>query len=199
MTIAIPQLASNVTFGYWANVTNLIANALSTSVVSVNSNNAVGNAAITGMFTANTITTSNLQLTNSTGYPVINVVAPASPALSNTQYFLNANGQWSLPQIYTVNITTSGTSAQVIDSFLMSTFNSSKYIVSVIDNVSNNFYSSELLIMHDTANPYITEYASLTSNSNVGNFTASTNSTSVILSFTPVSTSTTVKISKVTI
>jgi hypothetical protein len=65
MTIAVPQTAtdSNTTFAVWLYNCNLLANAMSGSVVTVNSNTATGNAAISGTFsasilTANTITSS---------------------------------------------------------------------------------------------------------------------------------------------
>lgn len=53
MTVEIGNTTLTNTFDYWRNRTNEMADAMSTKVVTVNSNTAVGNAAITGTFTAN--------------------------------------------------------------------------------------------------------------------------------------------------
>ena len=99
-------------------------------------------------------------------------------------------------QLWAANTVTTGTSAQVIDSFPVG-YRTAEYILSVNDNNANKHYASKALIMHDRGNAYISEYATLTSNSAMGSFTATTNSTSVILSFTPVSSNTTVNFNRI--
>lgn len=55
MTIAVSNTTLSNTFSHWLARTNEIAHALSTKVVSTDSNTAIGNAAISGTFTANIV------------------------------------------------------------------------------------------------------------------------------------------------
>jgi hypothetical protein len=55
MTVYIQNTAVTNTFDYWRNRTNELAFAMSNSAVTVDSNTAVGNAAITGTFSANAL------------------------------------------------------------------------------------------------------------------------------------------------
>jgi hypothetical protein len=87
---------------------------------------------------------------------------------------------------------TTGTAAQVIDSIVMGTNFSAQYLIAVKDNVANNRYSSNLLMTHDTVSAYLTEWAQITTNSSIGVFSATSNATSAILNFTPISTNTSV-------
>ena len=64
MTVSIPPVANNNTFLFWKTQTNLLANAMSTVVVTVNSNSAVGNAGILGTFTSNNLVVSNTSFFN---------------------------------------------------------------------------------------------------------------------------------------
>ena len=60
MTVNIANTANNNTFDYWRNRTNELAFAMSTYAVTANSSNAaVGNAAITGNFSANSLVINN--------------------------------------------------------------------------------------------------------------------------------------------
>ena len=60
MTIAVANVdQSSDTFGQWMVKTSQLATALSNYVVTVNSNTTVGNAAISGTFTANSLATAN--------------------------------------------------------------------------------------------------------------------------------------------
>ena len=57
-------------------------------------------------------------------------------------------------------------------------------MVSCIDNNANNRYFTQLLTTHDTNSGYITEWGMITTNSVIGTFSASSNTTSVLLQFT---------------
>ena len=195
MSVSIPQTTNTNSMTYLITIVNELANAMSGVAVTTNSNTSVGNAAITGTFTANVVNSAVVSIVNGGNSVTIN--APTYTQSSNNQYYLNANGSWSpVYEPYEQQLTTSGTSLQVIDSFLMASFNAAEYFVSVKDLNANNYYATKIIIMHDTLNSYITEYGSITSNSYMGPFTASANSTSLILNFTPVSSSTFVKLSR---
>ena len=91
--------------------------------------------------------------------------------------------------------TTTGTSAQTIDTFPI-TFRSAKYLTSIKNNSANGYQLSELLILFDDTNASITEYGQVASNSILGTFSALANSTVISLVFTPTPANTTVKFSR---
>jgi hypothetical protein len=64
MTIAVANTTLANTFGHWLTRVNEIATALSTKVVTVNSNTTIGNAAIEGTFTANVINCDTITATD---------------------------------------------------------------------------------------------------------------------------------------
>jgi len=241
MTITVANTSNTSTFEYWLNRTNELADAMSNYAVTTDSNTAVGNAAITGTFTANivltntfnvntsilvgnatvnssinsssitigssilnssallignsTINSTSVSLSNSTSN--ISITIPTASQISNGVFYLNANGSWTAAGELSSTITTTGTSIQNIDSFSTSTYRTAEYLISVKDNVANNYYSSKLIVMHDGGNSYITEYGIMTSNSSVGTFSANIISSNVCLQFTPISSNTTVKFAKV--
>lgn len=242
MTITVANTSNTSTFQYWLSRTNELADAMTNRAVTTNSNTAVGNAAITGTFTANiiitntfnvntsilignatvnssinsssiaigssvlnssallignsTINSTSVSLSNSTSN--ISITIPTSSQISNGVFYLNANGSWSAAGgLLSQAVSTTGTSIQNIDSFSTSTYRTAEYLISVKDNVANNYYSSKLIVMHDGGNAYITEYGVVTSNTSVGIFSASIISSNVCLQFTPISSNTTVKFAKV--
>jgi hypothetical protein len=123
MTILIQNTSVTNTFDFWRNRTNEIATAMSNSVVTVNSNTATGNAAISGTFTANNLAlgtgaayvmignttvnaymnTSSVFLGNSTANIVLTTTAltistnsTANIILSTPTYTQYSNGQYYL-------------------------------------------------------------------------------------------------------
>lgn len=188
MTVTVANTSNTNTFDYWRVRTNELASAMSVYAVTAGSTNAAaGNAAITGNFYANTI---------SVGNSTVNVSISTSNTVqqSNGQYFLNANGSWTLisAPIYVSNTVTNGTSTQEIDSYLLSTFGAVEYLLNIIDNTANNRVSTKVLTSHNFGDVMSTEYATLVSNSTLGVFSANANSTHASLYFTPTSTNTTV-------
>lgn len=190
MTVTVANTSNTNTFDYWRNRTNELAYAMTTYAVTAGSSNAaVGNAAITGNFNANTITVGN-----STVNTVIYTANTTQQ--SNGQYFLNANGSWSLigAPVYTSNASTTGTSAQLVDFYDFSTYGAVEYMINVTDNNANNRLATKILTVTDTGAVWTTEYATMATNtSNMGIFSANANSSHVRLYFTPVSGNTTVK------
>ena len=195
------------------------ANAINTNTFNVNTSILVGNATINSSINSSSITignsvlnSSSLLIGNSTVNSVINstsvslsnstsnisITIPTSSQISNGVFYLNANGSWSAAGgLLSQAVSTTGTSIQNIDSFSTSTYRTAEYLISVKDNVANNYYSSKLIVMHDGGNAYITEYGVVTSNTSVGIFSASIISSNVCLQFTPISSNTTVKFAKV--
>lgn len=192
MTVAVANVANTNTFDFWRNRTNELANAMSTVAVTVNSNTATGNAAISGRFIANTISVGNS--TVNTVFSTAN-----STQQSNGQYYLNANGNWALIRSPFISneVTTTGTGSQVLDSFLLTDYISAEYFISVKSNSTNAYHSTKILTMHNTNFAYITEFGSIISNTSVASFTVSTNSTHLIVNATPTVANTTIKFVRV--
>jgi hypothetical protein len=190
MTVTVANTANTNTFDYWRNRTNELAYAMSTYAVTAGgSNTAVGNAAISGIFNANTIVVGNSSVN-------VSIVTSNSVQQSNGQYYLNANGTWTLVSAptYVGTVNTSSTSANVIDYYSFSTYNAVEYMVFVKDNNANNSLSTKIATMSTSVGGvYYTEYATLLSNSSIGTFVANANATHTKLNFTPTSSNTTVK------
>jgi len=197
MTITVANTEVTSTFDYWRVRTNELAQAMTNKVVSVNSNTAVGNAAITGKFTANLISVNSIAITNSTSN--INITIPTTGQISNGQYYLNANGAWDIPGGFKSALTTSGTSAQLLDTYAMSSYSAAEYIIRIKNLDANGYSVTKVLSYHDTGNAYVTEYGTMSSNGDLAVFTANTDTTNVNIWITPQPTASTVKFSKVII
>ena len=77
MTVTVANTANTNTFDYWRNRTNELADAMTNKTVTVESNTATGNAAITGTFSANVLFLGNTtvnSISNSTSIVFGNTV-----------------------------------------------------------------------------------------------------------------------------
>ena len=88
MTVSIQEVSNTSTFYFWKSQTNLLANVISTVAVTTNSNTAVGNAAITGTFTCNTVNTSSVTVSNSVSLKAL----IANSSLGTAGQVLTSNG-----------------------------------------------------------------------------------------------------------
>lgn len=123
MTIAVANTALTNSVDYWRARTNELADAMSTKAVTVDSNTATGNAAITGTFTAGTLVANVLTITaaafaiNSTSITVLNLTANAAnltyisgnTATYTTGTFTNLNGTTGNVTTLSGNAATYGT------------------------------------------------------------------------------------------
>ena len=216
-------LTSTTATGNAAITGTFVANVLVSNTATINalSSNSAAISIITGnTATVNTIIASNtISVGNSTVNAAINsssfsvsnssvslsISKPTAAQISDGSYFLNANGSWSpvaQPYIPFANgqVTTTGTSAQLIDYYDVTVYQAVEYSVYATDNVANNKQSSKMLTLYygSTTVP-ITEYGVIVSNNSVGTFSANANSTNVRLYFTPTTTSATLKYVKVTV
>jgi len=88
----------------------------------------------------------------------------------------------------------------VADSFSSTTYRTTKYLIQVEQTGVSEFYSSEILLMHDDTNVYITEYAILaTTNSPISSIDADINNGNIRLLVTPSVANTTTKISRISL
>jgi hypothetical protein len=244
MTATVQNTATTNTFDFWRNRTNELAYAMTNLAVTVGSNTATGNAAITGWLTANgvnlqtinavsiagntasfvtsvsaptiNVSTSSINSTvlfvgNSTANATLSVAGSLSMANSTSNlaiaipnttqtstgnYFLNANGSWTtigaLDRMLTISTQTIGAVAHTLDSFAKASYGAAEYTIYVKDNNANNKYVAKFLLLYDGSTSRLSEYGGLQSNSAVGTFAATSNTTSIIFQFTPTSTNTTV-------
>lgn len=149
------------------------------------------NAWITGNVTANVISVGNSTINsvvNSTAMVVNSVSTTAMNVTTSITYGPNGD-----VQMRTLTTNTTGTSAQVVDSY-PTTYRTAKYVIQVVDNTANNRYASEILLMHDDTVAQIVEYGQVTTNTSVGVFTGNVSAGIVQLVFTPVPTASTVKL-----
>lgn len=248
MTVSVANTANTSTFLYWVTRTNELADAMSNKVVTVESNNAVGNAGINGTLfvyglasntvrggnvttttvltitsnvsisSGNTLTignsTVNTNLTEiqvKTGNTIVNttqisigsnvVINSSSILLGNstvntliTSSKSVLNGIDVIPRL-SINIQTSGLSAQLVDSFDITSYRSAEYLFTIKDNTANSLLLSKSLVLYDGGDGLITEYGVITSNtlSSVGSFSSNANSTHCRVYFTPTGTNSQIK------
>jgi hypothetical protein len=76
-----------------------------------------------------------------------------------------------------------GTGKIYIDSWTVGTYHSAKYVVTVRDG--SNFHVSEVMVLTNETDVFISEYGVMASNGLLGEFSASLNSGSVDFTFTP--------------
>ena len=161
-----------------------------------------GSALYVGNTTANLVANvTSIKLSNSSSNIALTI--PSSSKVSNGQYYLSANGSWNLIEIVNPvsnNKTLSGTSAQDVDSFVKASYFAAEYLVYVKDNLANNRSVSKLVVLHDggttTSNAFVTEYATMNTNSALGVFGVYTNTTHTVLQYTPTSSSVTLNFTR---
>lgn len=201
MTVEVAQISNTNTFQYVFNRVNDLANAMSTKAVTTNSNTAIGNAAISGAFTADTLNSSALSLSNVASIDSANITisTPNTIMVANGSYHLNANGSWNPIVIPITNsvFQTTGVVTQEIDSYRMSDFGAAEYFVRVENNNANGYQACKITTFHNFSTAFSTEYATMVSNNTLGTFSVTSNATHVQLFMTPTSSNTKVVISRV--
>ena len=89
----------------------------------------------------------------------------------------------------TTSVSTSATTTTNISSFSASTFRSAKYLVQVTNSTDSTYHTTEILVIHDGTDTYMTEYGSMfTGTAAEATFTSDISSGSVRLLATPAST-----------
>lgn len=94
---------------------------------------------------------------------------------------------------------TTTTINQVVDTFNKTEYRTAKYIVQIEHDDDAKYHSTELLLTHNNTEVYFTEYASVTTDSDLGLFSASLVGNNVSLLFTPHYTNTSIKSRRINI
>jgi hypothetical protein len=224
MTITVQNTALTSTFDFWRTRTNELAHAMTYNTVTVGGDPAVGDAEITGSLTVGSIVTATLSIdtsiatgsptirsvVNSTAIGLVNTVAnvfltiPTAYQISNGQYFLNANSQWSVvPLVSAISnngITTTGTIAQLVDAYDTGLYGAAEYLINTVDNTANGRAVTRILTYHDIGSGYSTEYSTMFSNATSGQlatFVANVDANYIRLWALPTRTSMTIKYARV--
>lgn len=142
------------------------------------------------------INSTSITLANST--VEFNIEKPTAAQVSGGDYYLNANGSYTqivIPEISPIVTNTTGTSAQLVDSFEITTYRCVNYITNVKNNNANGHSMSQLSVLYcNNTSPLYAEFGILESNGSLGSFTANANATHVRVYFAPVPSNTTVQL-----
>lgn len=92
---------------------------------------------------------------------------------------------------------TSTTSNNVVDSFDKSTYRTAKYYIQISSN--NEYHASEVLLIHNGANVFFTEYAVISSNNSLGIVSANVNGANVDLLVAPTYANSTINTKRITL
>ena len=89
---------------------------------------------------------------------------------------------------------TDTTADQVVDTIVASTYRSVKYIVQMTEGT--DYHTTEVLIVHDGTDTYMTEYGTMFTSASLGTISSDISSGNLRLLVSPVSTNTTVIVHK---
>ena len=178
---------STDTFNDWIQRTNNVASIVNTNCVTANGTLGftTGNAYVNGFFSANTLIAQNaIRGGNNSSNAVLNV----------SLGFNTGNGTANIVQyIANTKSLTDNTALQVVDSFALTSARTVKYLLQV-NATAIGFQSTEIMLLHNGTDAFLTEYATLTSNTSQGNmavFTVNVASGNVNLLISPTTNSTT--------
>jgi hypothetical protein len=137
-----------------------------------------------------TSNTSSITLTDSVGSDEVLCVQAYSAYLS----WVNVDAD-----ITTNTHTTTSVSETVVDSWGIGDYRSAKYIVQMTNNANSTYQTSEVILLHDGVDTYISEYGVLKSLNSLGSIDSDINSGSVRLKVTPINSNTTIKVVRTSI
>lgn len=93
---------------------------------------------------------------------------------------------------------TATTADQVVDSFSAINYRTAKYLISM-SHATLGYHATEVLVIHDGTNVYMTEYGTIWTQASLGTYSGSIVSGMVRLTVTPINTNTTVKLQRITV
>jgi hypothetical protein len=179
--------SSTSTFYNWLIATNQLCANLSHDIVTANSTLAIttGTGYVNGQFLANTFTVTTGLGGGSITFPA-GTIAPATLILT-TNVTMNSASYVA----GSTGVTLSGSTPQAVDSFSISSFRSVKYLLQI--STSAGYQATEIMLLQDGTNVFMTEYATLANNGSMGVFSASLAAGTVTLYVTPTQSTSTVK------
>jgi hypothetical protein len=120
--------------------------------------------------------------------------AVSNTAVQNGSSFITIGDSGILSKNTSIGVTTE----QILDSFSTNSWRSANYVITM--NTSTDYHTTQLTVIHDGTNAYMTEYGLLYTNNILGLFNASIDmvSSSVRLNITPTFTGTSIKVLRTT-
>jgi hypothetical protein len=206
-TANISPVSNGGATGYWLGNTTGLWNAYTNTVIvsgtggvypsSNTTGNKLGNTTNRWIISANTIDLSSNLVIGTTFHANTSTLRIADGSTNSTinSTALAFNNVLTV-QDFQFQTTTTGTTSQVVDSFLKASWISGEYTITIKDGSANASQISKLLVVHAADVADINEYGVVTTDGTLGVFTATTNTTHVVISVTPVVSSTTIKGSK---
>lgn len=173
-------------FYNWIGRTNQLVAALrETATVKANTAGDMtsGNGFVNGYFGANTLTATYLKGGNVQSNSVLTFTSNVNIGDGTTQVTVLHN---NVSHVVSNSYTTTNSDVQIIDAFSTTAFRSGKYLISIKNTNNNDYQSTEIMVLQDDTNVYITEYATLISDSTLATFTANVDSSTVRLYVDPV-------------
>ncbi len=202
ITTGTVQLSSNTISTTSGNLTIDPAGSGTTTIngdVSINGTLTATTASLGGIIQGDTQVT----ITDTGSNGTISLVADGTTVQTTTSSLVTLNTSLVVKEanINTTTTTRTSSTAQfVADIFSATTYRTTKYLIQVMQTGSSNFYSSEVLVLHDGTNVYLTQYGTLqTEISPVSSIDADINSGNVRLLVTPAVSDTTTKISRISL
>jgi len=186
------DLTANVITGAFNNATlvaNLEAELINVTTISATTANVSGNLNVTGTTTYSNTVQFNNPVTINTALTVLGTSA-LNGAVTITSggvglTVANANVTFSLQvgslNVTTNTVTTSSSGQVVLDKFAATQLASTKYFVQA--NSSTNYHTTEIVLVQDATNVYITEYGTIQTGPSLGSFSADISSGDVRLLF----------------
>jgi hypothetical protein len=181
------QVALGLDVGGMLNVTSA---AVFQNNITVSSNSTFNsNLTVLGSLNANIAVLGNLSVTNSlsAGYASIGSFDQInSRGFANVQ-ILQSNGYVS-GNTWVVDgnvLTSTSTFQQVVDAWPAASFRTAHYLLQVTNTVTSSYQASQIMLIHDGTDVYLTEYADLVTNGQLGAWEADISSGLVELLFTP--------------
>jgi len=137
-----------------------------------------------------TSNTSSITLTDSTGADDLLCVQAYSGAIS----WVNVDAD-----ITTNTHTTSSVTETVVDSWGTGDYRSAKYIVQMTNNANNTYQTSEVMVLHDGTDTFLSEYGVVKTLNTLGSIDSDVDGGSVRLKVTPINSNTTIKVIRTSI
>jgi hypothetical protein len=188
------------TFQIWVDRTNLLINVASNRSCTVNTHAngglTTGNGFVAGNFGASNLVCSIIRggtvqtpavMTVSSNVNVTGDKITVGTVVINSSG-ISVGGTPIISGRTNITADTSGTTAQLVDSFDKILYRAAEYTLSVKDQNANAYQLSKFLVIHDTGQAYVSEYSVLISNNNQGIFAANVDATTVRVYLTPTST-----------
>lgn len=199
-------LASNGSTVYWTAQTGGAGGVqLSTYTYTINANTTV----ITGLDDSSQLLsyTANLESVYVNGVKIVSGVdyaATNASAITLTSNAVSGDVVQIVAATSYTNIVGQQTSANttttantVVDTFDKATYRTAKYLVQIKAN--SQYHATEVLVMHDNTTAYLTEYATIFSNNDLGNVYANVNGANVELIVSPLYANSTINTVRITL